>query len=445
MSRFDTLTGALAQLEARAGEVRLAASYLAGEQPAAFLSKKSREALDKRLGRLGVNFPRLIVNSRVERLQPTGFAIGGADPDPDLWSMFRRAGLVRLADLVHTDYLGLGAAYVTVWPAMRAGRSTPTATVDNGLTMHVERDPATLEPLHAVRRWTVAGKAGSNTTRAVLLEPDRITAYRTTTPDAYATGAWVAESVTDNPLGLVPVVPFIRRAHSGDRHGTPAVADIRDLTDAHAKVLADSMVSSEYYARPRRWATGLEIEEDENGNAVDPFGESRFLHSESSDTKFGQLEASRADGYADLLAVLTQSIGALSGLPAHYLGLHGDQPANAESLRAAEAQLVAMCYSDHRQLGPDWAEVVALLHALTRPDGDDLDPMDIGTVWASPEARTPAQSADAAAKLAGIGVPLRSLLADPLGYDPDAIEEIMGAQRDDQLRRAALDLSKVLP
>src|SRR5699024_5378356 len=98
-------------------------------------------------------------------------------------------------------------------------------------------------------------------------------------------------------------------------------------------------VTSEYFARPRRWATGLEIEEDDDGRPIDPFGDSRLLQSEDPETKFGQLDPARLDGYNDLSAMLTQHIGALTGLPPHYLGLHGDQPANADSVRAAESQL----------------------------------------------------------------------------------------------------------
>ena len=444
MNHREQLDHGLKALEDKAPAIRQAASYLDGSQQAAFLSKTSREALDNRLSRLGVNFPRLIVSSRVERLRLTGFTRNG-EPDPKLWQRFRRAGLVQLVDLVHADYIGLGSAYVTIWPGKRAGKTTPIATADNGLTLHVHADPATGEPLYAVRRWASTTPAGAESTHAVVIDAERVTTYRTDVPDAYGSNSWKVESTVDNPLELLPVVPFIHRRSASDVFGSSAISDVFDLTDAHAKVLADAMVGSEYFARPRRWATGLEIEEDEDGNAIDPFGERRLLQSESPETKFGQLDGSRADGYIDLLASIAQSIGALSGLPGHYLGLHGDQPPNADSLRAAEAQLVAAAYADHRQLEPAHAAVVAMLHAMDDPDGEPIDPFDIQPVWGSPEARTPAQSADAAAKLHGIGMPLRSLLSDPLGFTPTEIEGIMTAQRSDLVQRAGLDLTKVLP
>src|SRR5699024_5066912 len=57
--------------------------------------------------------------------------------------------------------------------------------------------------------------------------------------------------------GIVPVVPFVRRMSTDDHDGTSVAADIIDLTDAENKLMQDAMVTSESYARPRRWATGL--------------------------------------------------------------------------------------------------------------------------------------------------------------------------------------------
>src|SRR5699024_12415618 len=110
-------------------------------------------------------------------------------------------------------------------------------------------------------------------------------------------GGWLTESITDKPLGIVPVVPLIRQQSSEDVEGTSAVEDILDLTDAQAKILADAMVTSEHFARPRRRATGLEIDEDEDGNVVDPFRKESHLQSESPDTKVGQSSTADISGY----------------------------------------------------------------------------------------------------------------------------------------------------
>lgn len=435
----------LTALEDKRAPLQTLQTYRAGRQPAAYLSKKSREALDERLKVLGVNYPALLVQSRADRLTVTGFkrdTDGDGTPDGTdtaLWRHWRSTGLPAKAELIHADYLALGAAYVTVW-ADAAGR--PTATVDNGLTVHVETDPITREPVRSVRKWW-----DGKTSHAVVIDAETVRTYRANGKDpAAAAGAWTLEDTQPNPLGLVPVVPFVRRESTSDGDdGRSVITPILPLTDALAKVLSDALVGSEYFARPRRWATGLEIEEDDDGNPIDPFGEGRLLQSESPDTEFGQLEPSRSTGYTELVATLTQQIGALSGLPGHYLGLGGEQPPNADSVRAAEAPLVRLALGDQRHLSPEWARVASLLDYVTHPDADPIHPGTLRTVWESPEARTPGQAADAAAKLHTIGLPLRHLLADPLGLEPEQIETIMRASRDDMVQRAGLDLSKVLP
>ncbi|MEJ7690809.1 MAG: hypothetical protein WKF76_10475 [Nocardioidaceae bacterium] len=39
------------------------------------------------------------------------------------------------------------------------------------------------------------------------------------------------------------------------------IEDIKPLVDALNKSLVDMMTTSEYVGRPRRWATGIELEE----------------------------------------------------------------------------------------------------------------------------------------------------------------------------------------
>ena len=434
----DSLRRMLDRIEQQRARLDTYRKHWRGEQSPAFLSRKARESLDTNLTRLSVNFPRLVVESMCERLTLDGFRRDGDEQaDPALWRLWRRAGLVARSELVHVDRALYGAAFVTVW-GNDHGR--PVVTADNPLTMACELDPATGETIRAVRRWTTPAGA-----HAVEFTRDAITRYDSKDRDAVpGSSSWRAADPIPNPFDVVPVVPFIRRRSVDDHDGTSLVADVLDLTDATGKVLQDSLVTSEYFARPRRYATGLEVEEDEDGNPLDPFANDRKLVSEDPDTKFGQLDASGVDGYSDLIATLTQQVGALTGLPPHYLGLHGDQPANADSVRAAEAQLTSRAYTEQRQLDEPWSLVVELMSAVA----DQREPNDAATilpVWRSPELRTPAQAADAAAKLYGIGVPLRSLLVDPLGYEPAAVERIMDARRGDQLDRAGTDLARLLP
>lgn len=426
-------------IDERAGKYRRIAAAWNGNSPAAFMSKKSREALDDRLSRLGVNYPRLVVNSKVDRLSVSGFVSRETgEIDAAAWQLWQRAGMISRSEQIHTDYYLFGAAYATVWGTLD-GR--PAVTAGTPLSTCVQTDPATGEILASLRRLKVR-----DGTKAILFEPDQATVFKSTSPDYIAgPGGWTVESVTENPFGIVPTVPFIREQSSEDVAGTSAVEDILDLSDAQSKILSDAMVTSEHFARPRRWATGLEIEEnEETGEIIDPFRKESHLQSESPDTKFGQFNSADLSGYENLIATITQQIGSLTGLPPHYLGLHGDQPANADGVRAAEAQLASAAYSDHRQLDTPWSRVAQLLRSVN-DDGIDPAGTDAKPVYSSPEIRTPAQAADAALKLRDIGIPLETVLIETLGYSPDQAREISQVANRENISAAAGKLGRLAP
>lgn len=434
MTQLQQLRDDLEKIEQRTHSLSTLRKHWQGRPDTAFMAKSARDALNDRLGRLSINFPRLLVSSYVDRMTLTGWTGEDGQSDPAAWARHRAAGLVARSELLHTDRLMYGAAYVTVWPE-RAG---PAVVLDNPFTMTVDSDPLTGTVSRAVRTWRHKGAQ-----HALVIDAETVTRWRSDAPDLGSAGQWTIVDTPSpsafGPDGIVPVVPFVRRMSTDDHTGTSVAADILDLTDAENKLMADAMVTSESYARPRRWATGLEIEEDDAGNAVDPFGRDRSLQSEDPDTRFGQFDPARLDSYADMSATITQMIGAMTGLPAHYLGLHGDQPAAAEGVRAAEAQLTSRVFSELRQMDEPWSRVAALVAMAA--DRDLVNAPALEAVWASPEIRTPGQASDSAAKLHGIGVPLESLLANVMGWTPEQVAAAMNSRRTDLVDRAALGLT----
>lgn len=428
------------KLNERGPGLRVFDQYYAGEQPAAYMSQEAREALSNALSKMSVNFPKLLVTSLAERLQVTGFRVDGA-ADASLWSTWRRNRLQDASSQAHIDALVYGSSFVIVW-ADALGRAT--ATVESPLQVAVLRDPVTRNVTAALKRWVDA----DGYARAALYLPDevqmlqgnRVVNIETTASwqlprDGFTSTGWTVVDTARNPFGVVPVVPVVNRGRLTEVDGRSEMTDVMGLSDALNKLMADAMVSSEFYARPRRWVTGLEVDYDEDGRPVYPFADGerngKAFIAEDPAVKFGQFEPSDLTAYSNLTATVTAQIGALSGLPPHYLGVHGDQPASADAIRSAEASLVARCLELQRVFGQAWSDVARLFLAVER--GADPLAVDVEPVWASPETRTPAQSADAAAKLAGIGVPLRTLLAEVMDWSPEAVEEAVAASRSQAL------------
>lgn len=427
------------KLNESAPELRKLDLYWRGTQPAAYLSAEAREALGSNLTGLAVNFPKLTVTALAERLNVVGFRAQGdaQEPDNDLWKIWNRNRMDDGAAQAHVDALVYGRSFVMVW----AGPRGPQITVESAHQVAVRHDPVSHQVTAAFKRWAANGEA-----HGVLYLADEILTYRSTSnvaDGAFPTTNWELVERLTNPLGVVPVVPIVNRGRLMDLDGVSEMTDIMGLADALNKLSSDALVSSEFYARPRRWATGLELAEDDDGNVIQPFSDEagKLWISEDNETKFGQFDGARLDGYSDLISTVTQQIGALSGLPPHYLGLFGDQPPSADSIRSAEASLVSRAYTLQRIFGNAWEQVAALVLAVK----NGIDPYDVElvTVWNSPETRTPAQAADAAVKLKTMGVPLSIVLEDTLGYSPAQIERVQIAQRTEALNASGVDLTEL--
>ncbi|HWL96044.1 MAG TPA: phage portal protein [Nocardioidaceae bacterium] len=400
-------------------------SYYAGTQPLSFLSPEAKTALGTRLARMASNIPRLAVTSLAERLRVTGLHRDGT-ADPTLWGDWIANDLDQMAGTAHREALTLGASYVIVWGTT----PVPKVTVESPRQVAVLTDPGTRRIVAAVKRWEML-----TTTEAVLYEPDRITRLRAQTTGATIAGFRTIETIR-NPLGVVPVVRF----RNGDRlldDGTSEITDLIPLVDALNKSLADMMVTSEYVGRPRRWATGIELEEDDEGEAVNPIPEGdRAMVSENEAAKFGQLNAADLSGYEAAVRVLLGQIMAVSALPAHYVGVFTDNPASADALRASEASLTARAEARQATFGRSWEDVARLMVAVR--EGTDPAAVDVRVRWADAATRSVAQEADAVVKLHAAGLLPASYALARLGYDADEIEQVRTARRTEAIDAAPL-------
>lgn len=423
MTDLDNLTSVLQRLDERAAEHARLTAYYEGRQPLAFLSPEARQSLNNRLHAVPIGIPKLLVDTIGERLRVTGMS------DPAIWADWRSQDMGTMHRVAHREALLLGDSYVVVWAGASGG---PQVSVESATQTVVTTDPASREVTSAVKRWE--GKDG---THAVWFEPDRITRWKSPTSGAATTGFRRVDTLP-NPLGQVPVV----RLRNGDRlldRGVSEMADILGLTDALTKITADMLVASEYVARPRRFATGLELTEDEDGNVESPIGEGdRLMVNESPEGKFGQLPGSDLSGYENAVGVLMRQISAVSGLPEHLLGIGGDNPTSADSIRASEAALTAKAEARQGTFGRAWEQVARLMGAVRT--GADPASVDVTVTWADPSTRSAAQEADAVTKLFTAGLLPASVALARLGYDADEIAAIRAARRAEALDTAGVDL-----
>lgn len=430
MTTTDILTALSRTLDERTAALGVLDAAYSGRRNLSYLSPESRVRLDGRLDRIAAGLPALVVDSLVERLRITGFRRDG-QPDAALWSAWGRCDLDQLSTLAHREALTLGRCPIIVW-ADRAGRAL--ATVESAHQVVLARDPATRQTTAAMKRWSAGGR-----THAVVFEPDRVTRL-VAQQEGATTAGFTVVSVLPNPLGVVPVVELENR----DRLLGDPVSEMRPavlgLSDAVSKLVVDMLTGSEFTARPRRFASGVELEEDEQGNAVNPYPETdRMMISESPDTKFGQLPGSDLAGYTEAIGAVMSQLVAVTGLPEHVLGVGSDNPTSADAIRASEAGLTARAAARQATFGRAWEAVGRLLVAVET--GADPDALAVAVQWADPATRSSAQEADATVKLVQAGVLPRTWALARLGYSDDEVRQIEAAHRSEAGAAATADVA----
>lgn len=377
--------------------------------------------IDGDLKHFGVNLCALAVDAVAERMRIKRFTVlaGNRDVTPAAQAAWNRSHMNQKLMPLLVDALALGATYLVVWPSTPG---KPVITPESARYMVCEYHPVTGEVEAAVKRWHEYDEHGVLVSEHVVsYGRDKVTRYVRKGGE----GSLSEVDNIDNPLGVVPVVPLLNVERLGDTRGTSVIDDLAHLVDALGKILADMLVASEDVARPRRWATGVDLEEDDEddgfsaddfdevdgegveadlpGSAVSPFDSgNRMFTVESPDAKFGQLPGADLAGYKTAVELLTQQIMAVSSLPAHMVGITTANPSSADAIRAAEASLTARAEARISVLGIGIEQALALAVAFS----EHVDPHDVEVKvrWASPATRSTAQEADAITKLYSLGI-----------------------------------------
>jgi len=464
---LDWVALLLDRLVRRRDRIRRNDDYYRGAHPLLFASERFQQAFGGRFSAFSDNWCSLVVDVVLERLHVRGFRFADNEEDDlDAWAIWQGSGLDARADLALKEALICGQSYLLVWP----GDPLPRISAEHPEEVIVAHDPADSEQrLAALKFWTRDGLD-----HATLFLPEGVWKYQRRSVLAHPlialpAGArdllpsWVPRRVegedwpAPNPMGVVPVVPLInrprllpprRRASPDGRpawredsflgDGETEFAEIMGLQDSVNKTLMDALVGSEFMALPQRWVTGFEVERDPaTGNVRQPWdvGADRVLWQRSADAKFGQFSAADLTNYVKLIEMEVQHIASISRTPPHYFGQISGQFPSGESLKSAEAGLVAKAREKQVHFGEGLEEAVRLAF-LAQGDERGLR-RDAETIWGDPESRTEGEHIDALLKQATLGVPLE-FLWEKAGYSPQEIRRIHALREEALLRDASL-------
>lgn len=398
--------------------------YYHGSQRLSFLHPEVRDAVNGRLRPLVINWPRLIVDSIEDRLDVEGFRLGDDKAaNVDLWRIWQANEMDEFSQLAHLDALIYGRSFVLVWPD--DDPATPRITVESARQMSVTYDPGTRRIAQAVKQW----REGANDYRTTY---DRQWITRTVAVAGANTPQWqLRDEPIRNVFGVVPVVPFVNRPTLMRPQGESEMTDVIPPTDAINKLSTDMMVTAEYTAMPRRWATGMDLggsdaEADRTAAKVKDRWESapgQKVWLGGPGAQFGQFPEAALANYVQGIDSLTARVAALAGLPPHYFGQAGENPASADALRSSESSLVKKVIRKQRVFGGAWERVMRMV-SLVQSGEVNLALQSLETIWAKADTPTIAQSMDAAVKGVQAGIFDAEHAQEELGLTPVQMQRI---------------------
>lgn len=404
-------------------------AYYRGELNLMLSSAKWRQEFADRFPGYSANFMGLVVDKHRERLAVQGIRYADQpQADKDAWAWWQANHQDAEAPKLYREALVKGNAYVLVWPNEKG---EPEASIETADEMIVECAPGkSWVRLAALKRW-VNGDDGY--AYAELYLPDRpegkaaLFKYRSVQRDSefsldtwtrfIAWEKWQPPTDTDWPLpipiGVVPVVPFANRPGVGGE-GESEIAAVASSQDAINKFRVDAVVASEYAAFRQRWAIGLDIPVDPaTGEAVESFKASvdrlwivppatdetgeQLSAADAQPVTFGEFGITPLDPFYGAITGEVQMLGAISRTPYHYLLPQSGQPPSGDSLRAAEAGLVAKVEDSHLSFGEGHEEVFRLMFAWRNDPRAKIT--DAEVIWRPAETQSEAQHVDALVKL----------------------------------------------
>jgi hypothetical protein len=394
--------------------------WYSGEHPVPALtgSSKATEAYKALLDEARSNWCEIVVDAVEERLAVIGFRFGAQATetnDLDVWrSIWQTNGLDAGQITAHREALIHGFCPVLVWPGEDG--AMPTVSIEDPQQVVVKYESrARRRRVAALKVWT-----DGDTKTWVLYRPDRVEWWVSQKSADPARAELDEEQSGPNPLGVVPIVELENKTRVGKPPKAEISTTVISIQKRINRTLFGRMLATEFAAFRQRWATGMEIPEDENGDQVEPFKAAvdRLWISEDPDTKFGEFSESDLNGYIRAIEADVQHLAAVTHTPPHYV-LGNMVNISGDALKAAEAGLISKCRSRQTTFGERWEEIIRL--ALKAVDDKRADDQSCAVVWRDPEYRTEGELVDALVKMASLGVP-RSVLWSRWGATPTDIE-----------------------
>lgn len=369
---------ALKQFKASADGYAKTDRYYRGDHDLKFATDKFKNAFGSLFREFALNLCPAVVDAVRDKLIVTEFRVedGGEKLADEAWKIWQANRMGKRSGEVHKEAVKNGDAYAIVWPDA-AGKVTIYPNRAASCTViYDEETPGKIS--WAAKQW----RTSDNRLRLNLYYPDRIERYVTKAksdaiaamlPDAKEFLPADDQPIVANPYGIVPVFHFANNSDLG-MPGISELASAIPVQDALNKSVLDMLVAMEFASYRQRWASGIEIEYDEEtGKPIPPFtaGIERLWTTENPEAKFGDFEAANLEQFLSVKESFRIDLACVTGTPIWYfMQAKGDFP-SGEALRKSETRFTNKVRDRQEAFGQVWEDVMAFA-LMVENKGSDI-------------------------------------------------------------------------
>jgi hypothetical protein len=375
--------------------------YVAGEYPSqAYMPRKAKAEYLAILARSRVPVLSHVVDSLAQNLCVDGYRTPRASVDSPLWGHWQANRMDARQSGVHRSALTYGAAYVVIVD----GSPVPTWRPVSARRMTAVYADAVGDewPEFALEQWSEGSPQGP-TVRFRLYDADAV--YDLSGNALGSVGA-VRGGAREHSAGVCPVVRFPNTLDL-DGGSVGEVEPLIVLQDQLDAATFNVEMAQQYAVHRQRWVTGMIVEEDDDGNPVEPFKAAvdRVWQAEDPDTRFGEFAQTDTKAWLDARDATLHHIALKSQTPP---SPHAMVNIAAEAMAAWEQPFQRKVAERKVTFGEAYEQCFALDARLSgMPEEADVA---AEIVWRDTGSRSLSQTVDALGKAAQmLGIPPRGL------------------------------------
>ncbi len=397
----------------------------------------------------------LIVDSTLDRLEISGIRSEDKAIDEAIWRLWQENHMDAESKLAHQATLIDGRSSALVW--REPGSARPEVSLDNSATMAVMyAEGSRRRRVAALRRW----KNEDDRIEATLYTPTAIYKFIEPRTGGQQTGRvnaggvwWERREIKGepwplhNPYGVVPVVELAvnRRLKPGCfPYARGEYAHCLGLIDRIHLLTFLGLVVAFWMGFPLRGVIGERVLRDDDGEPVPLFdahasGQAQLENPDAKTFEYKPAERENLSIFAEL-----DQLASITKTPRHYMPVDkGYSNISADMIRAMEGSLHAKVSNHQPTLGTGDEEVMRLLGLMS--DDEIMLPPRAMVQWQDRESRSMAERADAATKLASIGLPVPLIAEQYLNFAQSDVSRLEAMLKDpvlSALSKAAIDAGK---